>query len=117
MSRIGLTAEELRVHTAAQHVIHGVTISYRLTLRRAPLVETTHSELDASLPPGHHRITTGDHELVIRSADWAGRDAALEAHVRRWILAHVDLRGVPLTSARRRDPQWRAAWRDANPWD
>lgn len=117
MSHTGLTVEELRAHTTAQHVIHGVVIAYRLTLSRAPLVEVTHSELDPSLPPGRHRVTTGDHELIIRSMDWAGRDAALDAHVRAWILEHVDLRGVPLMNARRRDPQWRAAWREANPWD
>ena len=116
MSHTGLSAEELRAHTTAQHIVHGVTITYRLTLRRAPAVETTHSELDPSLPPGHIAISAGDHRLVIRSMDWDDRWDALDGRVRAWILEHVDLRGVLLTSVRRRDPRWREAWRAANPW-
>ncbi|GAA1714312.1 hypothetical protein [Brachybacterium phenoliresistens] len=116
MSFTGLGLGEYRAHTTAQHVVHGVVIGYRLTLRRAPLVETTHSELDATLPPGRIRVAAGEHELIICSMAWDGRWDELDGHVRGWILEHVDLRGVPLTSTRRRDPLWRAAWRDANPW-
>lgn len=112
----GLPLDEYHAHTVAMQVVHGATISYRLTLPRAPRVETTHSELDPSLPPGHIAVTAGDHRLVIRSMDWVGREGELDEHVRSWILEHVDLRGVRLVSVRRRDPRWRAAWRDANPW-
>ena len=75
-----LSLEEFRAHTTAQH---GVVIGCRLTSRRAPVVITTHVELDSTLPPGHISVSTGDHRLVVRSMDWDGRGEALDRSLRR----------------------------------
>jgi hypothetical protein len=62
------------------------------------------------------RIRAGEHELLIDSADWIGRRAELDAHVRAWLLEHIDLRAArPRPGARRYDEEWMRAWRDANP--
>ena len=102
-------------HQRTTQAVHGVVITYRLALN-GPAVTVSHSELDPSLPPHSVRVRTGEHELLIDSADWINRRAALDKHVRAWILEHIDLRASrPRTAARRYDEQWMQAWRDANP--
>ena len=40
----------------------------------------------------------------------------LDAHVRAWMLEHIDLRAArPRARARRHDVEWMFAWRAANP--
>lgn len=95
--------------------VHGVVITYRLALN-GPAVTVVHSEIDPELPPHSVRVRTGEHELLIDSADWINRRAELDAHVRAWMLEHLDLRATrPRTAARRYDEQWMSARRAANP--
>lgn len=102
-------------HQRAVQAVHGVAIGYRLALTGLP-VDVVHSELEPALPPHSVRIRTGEHELLIDSADWINRRAELDAHVRAWMLEHIDLRAArPRTAARRYDEQWMSAWRAANP--
>lgn len=102
-------------HQRAMQTVHGVVIGYRLALN-GPAVTVVHSELDGSLPPHSVRVRTGEHELLIDSADWINQRAELDAHVRAWMLEHIDLRAArPRARARRHDVEWMFAWRAANP--
>lgn len=102
-------------HQRTIQTVHGVVITYRLALN-GPAATVVHSELDQDLPPLSVRIRAGGYELLIDSADWIDRRAELDAHVRAWMLEHIDLRAArPRTAARRYDEQWMQAWRDANP--
>jgi hypothetical protein len=102
-------------HQRTVQTVHGIAIRYRLALIGPP-VTVVHSERDPTHPPHSVRIRAGEHELLIDSADWIGRRAELDAHVRAWLLEHIDLRAArPRPGARRYDEEWMRAWRDANP--
>lgn len=102
-------------HQHAVQTVHRVVITYRLALN-GPGITVVHSELDPSLPARSVQIRTGEHELLIDSAGWIGRRAELDAHVRAWMLEHIDLHTArPRTASRRYDEQWISAWRAANP--
>ena len=102
-------------HQRAVQTIHGIAIRYRLALI-GPRIDVAHSELDQSLPEHSIRVRADEAELLIGSADWAGRRAELDAHVLARLLEHVDLRAArTCPGARRYDEVWMRAWRDANP--
>lgn len=102
-------------HQRTIQTVHGVVITYRLALI-GPTVTVVHSELDPSLPPHSVRVRAGEHDLLIDSADWIDQRAKLDAHVRAWLLEHIDLRAARLRpAAHRYDEEWMRAWREANP--
>ncbi|MFC0673572.1 hypothetical protein [Brachybacterium hainanense] len=105
-----------QAHQDAAVVINGVAIGLQLTVQ-GPHVDTVDRTRDRSLPEGVHRLTVSDHELLIDSMEWEGRQEELRERVRAWLLEHVTLRGTRLVTGRRRtDPWWSARWREANPW-
>lgn len=67
------------------HVVHGVTIGYRLTLKGVPDVETMPSTRDESLPEYSIGVTLGDHEVVLTVDEWGGRGEELDTWLRDWI--------------------------------
>lgn len=110
-----MTHELYFAHRRTIQAVHGVVIAYRLA-HTGPSVTVVHSELEPALPPHSVRVRAGGHELLIDSADWIDRHGDLGAHVRAWMLEHIDLRAArPRTASRRYDEQWMSAWRAANP--
>lgn len=102
-------------HQKIVQIIHGVVIRYRLSLK-GPAVSVVHAELDPALPERSVRVTAGEHELLIRSADWADRPNELAGHLQQWMMKHIDLRAAqPRKASRRYDETWMTAWRKANP--
>ena len=102
-------------HQRAVQMIHGIAIRYRLALI-GPRIDIAHSELEPTLPEHSIRVRAGDAELLIDSADWAGRRAELEEQVLAWLLEHVDLSTArPRPAARRYDEVWMRAWGEVNP--
>lgn len=107
--------DEYLAHQRVVQVVHGITIRYRLALD-GPTVNTTHSDLNTTLPERSIRITTAQAELLIRSVDWVDRLDDFPAHVLGWLMAHLDLRAATTrTGARRYDEVWMTAWRQVNP--
>jgi len=103
------------VHQAVQQHVAGVVIRYGITVD-GPEVEWTHSALDDSLPAYSVRVSTGGHELLLRSAEWVGRADEVRPRVFGWLLAHVDLAAAKLqTDSKRLAPEWLLAWRQVHP--
>lgn len=115
LARMSSDYDEYLAHQRVVQVVHGITIRYCLALD-GPTVNTTHSDLNTTLPERSIRITTDQAELLIRSVDWVDRLDDFPAHVLGWLMAHLDLRAATTrTGARRYDEVWMTAWRQANP--
>lgn len=100
-----------------EQVISAVVIAYRLTLTRAPRVETTPWRHDDTLPEYAIRVHTSDHEIILHVTDWGDHPDELRTMLRQWIRDHVRLEQARINArARRVDPYWRDAWRAAHPW-
>lgn len=99
-----------------EQTVHGVVIGYRLTLTRAPEVETMPYHRGEGLEQYSIRVAISSEQLVVTVDEWAGREDELQEQLRAWIPARADLRGSRLRrEARRTDPWWREAWQRANP--
>lgn len=99
------------------HVVHGVTIGYRLTLKGVPDVETMPSSRDESLPEYSIRVTLGDHEVVLTVDEWGGRGEELDTWLRDWIVERVSWTRAGVASGRsRKDPGWLRVLREQAPW-
>lgn len=104
-------------HQTLVHVVHGVTIGYRLTLTGVPDIETMPSTRDESLPEYSIRVTLGDHEVVLTVDEWGGRGEELDTWLRDWIVERVSwTRAGVASGCRHRDPGWMRVLRERGPW-
>ncbi|UQN30505.1 hypothetical protein [Brachybacterium kimchii] len=106
-----LAAQEL------QRSVDSVLIAYRLTLSRAPEVESIPSFREPSLPDHSIRVRCGDDSLTLLAREWSDRMDEVRPFLREWIRARAPLENARLRPrSRRRDPFWVEQWRKAHPW-